>query len=211
MFGDAEVTRSELEQAIGGELDRAIDAVHDTLHRGGVHADDVGSVLLTGGSSLIPALQDRLRSVFAHLADDLSFDAGTPGDVESERRALTASPAVSRCGGTANRSNRPRPAISPSWFLTRLRHVPSVSNAAHPTFSSSTNHRPCESRSVPGGARSCSTPTSSGRPTAGRSPTSTSRMARSRSGCPHTATDSHPRSSFVAREDGCSGDSTSRA
>jgi hypothetical protein len=89
LFGDAEVTRAELEEAIGGELDRAVGAVHDTLDRGGVRAVDVGSVLLTGGSSLIPALQDRMREVFNHLADDLAFDAGTPGDVESERRALT--------------------------------------------------------------------------------------------------------------------------
>jgi hypothetical protein len=44
---------------------------------------------MTGGSSLIPVVQDRLRSMFPHLDDELAFVAGTPGDVESERRALT--------------------------------------------------------------------------------------------------------------------------
>ena len=89
LFGDFEVRRVELERAIGGELDRMASAVTETMARAGVPTTDVGTILLTGGSSLIPAVQDRLRSLFPHLSDELAFDAGTPGDVESERRTLT--------------------------------------------------------------------------------------------------------------------------
>ncbi len=89
LFDDLEVSRTDLDRAIGFELDKAVVAVEDALARGGIRAGDVGTVMLTGGSSLIPAVQERLRAAFPHLDDDLSFDAGTPGDVESERRALT--------------------------------------------------------------------------------------------------------------------------
>jgi hypothetical protein len=97
LFGDLEVTRADFERATGSELDCAVEAVTQTLSRAAASPSDVGAVLLTGGSSLIPAVQDRLRALFPHLADELAFDAGTPGDVESERRALTG---VSR--GLAN-------------------------------------------------------------------------------------------------------------
>jgi hypothetical protein len=89
LFGDVEVRRAELERAVGAELDGMAAAVAETLTRAGARTTDVGTVFLTGGSSLIPAVQDRLRSLFPHLSDELAFDAGTPGDVESERRTLT--------------------------------------------------------------------------------------------------------------------------
>lgn len=89
LFADEEVSRSDFEQATRGELGLVVSAVDDTFRRAGMAAGDVGTVLLTGGSSLIPAVQDRFRAAFPHLSDDLAFDAGTPGDVESERRTLT--------------------------------------------------------------------------------------------------------------------------
>lgn len=89
LFGDLEVSRTDLDRAVVRELDEAVRAVEVTLARGGIGAASIGTVLLTGGSSLIPAVQERLRAAFPHLDDDLSFDAGTPGDIESERRALT--------------------------------------------------------------------------------------------------------------------------
>lgn len=89
LFGDAEVKRSDLETAIATELDNMASAVEETFQRAGAQPSQVGTVLLTGGSSLIPAVQQRLRDAFPHLVDDLAFQAGTPGDVESERRALT--------------------------------------------------------------------------------------------------------------------------
>ena len=72
------VTRTEFDAAIGDEVSAAVLAVRDALGRAGVHAANVGTVLLTGGSSLIPLVQDRLREEFEHL-DDLSFIAGQPG------------------------------------------------------------------------------------------------------------------------------------
>lgn len=89
LFDDLDVTRGELDRAISPELDRAMTAVRHTLDRAGMNAKAVGTLLLTGGSSLVPAVQERLREAFPHLDDDLSFDAGIPGDLESERRALT--------------------------------------------------------------------------------------------------------------------------
>jgi hypothetical protein len=93
---EREVLRAEFEMAIEPALAEVTAAVENCLQRGGVSAHEVGHVLLTGGSSLIPALQKRIRAIFAHL-DDTRFVAGRPGDPESEREALTG---VSR--GLAN-------------------------------------------------------------------------------------------------------------
>lgn len=82
------VTRDDLEAAIGSELEDASASVADVLRKANLDPVDVGAVLLTGGSSLIPAVQRRLREMFPHL-DELTFTAGTPGDVDSEREALT--------------------------------------------------------------------------------------------------------------------------
>ena len=83
-----DVTRADFEAAIRLQLDEAIDAVADTLRRAALRPRDVGQVVLTGGSSLLPALQERLRDFFSHL-DDLTFVAGRSGDVDSERESLT--------------------------------------------------------------------------------------------------------------------------
>jgi hypothetical protein len=91
-----EVRRGDFEQAIEPALGDVLAAVDDCLQRGGVSTHDVGHVVLTGGSSLIPALQNQLRARFEHL-DHSRFAAGQPGDQASEREALTG---VSR--GLAN-------------------------------------------------------------------------------------------------------------
>lgn len=91
-----EVSRAQLQQAIEPALSQLRDAVDDCLRRGGLGADAVGQVILTGGSSLIPAVQQRLRDRFAHLGDT-DFIAGQAGDPVSERESLTG---VSR--GLAN-------------------------------------------------------------------------------------------------------------
>jgi hypothetical protein len=93
---EKEVTRGDFEAAIAPALADVEAAVAACLQRGGVRPRDVGHVLLTGGSSLIPSLQERVRAVFSHL-DDTRVVAGRPGDPESEREALTG---VSR--GLAN-------------------------------------------------------------------------------------------------------------
>jgi Hsp70 protein len=85
---DEVVRREEFEGAISASVDEAITAVDACLERAGLRPQDVGAVKLTGGSSLIPLVQARLRGRFPHL-DDLSFEAGVPGDRGSWRDALT--------------------------------------------------------------------------------------------------------------------------
>src|SRR5262249_6717185 len=52
---EVEVTRSELNQSIEPELGEALLAVRKCLERGGLAPQEVGQVILTGGSSLVPA------------------------------------------------------------------------------------------------------------------------------------------------------------
>jgi hypothetical protein len=82
------VTRLEFENAIEPELRSVVAATNDALAHAGLRAQDVGTVLLTGGSSLIPAVQSRLREQFEHV-DEFSFLAGRPGDIDDAREALT--------------------------------------------------------------------------------------------------------------------------
>jgi hypothetical protein len=91
-----EVTQSEFNRSIEPALSDLMYAVDDCLRRGSVDVSKVGHVILTGGSSLIPAVQARLRERFAHL-EDHAYVAGRAGDPISEREALTG---VSR--GLAN-------------------------------------------------------------------------------------------------------------
>ena len=82
------VTRAELERAIAPEVEAVVQAVRDTLVRAELSSHEISTVVLTGGSSLIPLVQDRLRGEFPVL-DDLSFRAADPGDPESALEALT--------------------------------------------------------------------------------------------------------------------------
>ena len=91
-----DVARSDFERAIEPALGSIVQAVDECLRRGGVPASGIGHVVLTGGSSLIPSVQERLRARFEHLPDT-AFVAGRSGDPASEREALTG---VSR--GLAN-------------------------------------------------------------------------------------------------------------
>ncbi|MFC4408205.1 Hsp70 family protein [Haloarchaeobius iranensis] len=56
--------RSEFESAASGLLDRAIDPVEDALKKADMDAEDVDTVLLVGGSSKIPAVQEQLTDFF---------------------------------------------------------------------------------------------------------------------------------------------------
>ena len=56
-----EVTLAELSQWISGELDRAMACADEALRRAGLAWDALDEVLLTGGSSLLHPLQQRMR------------------------------------------------------------------------------------------------------------------------------------------------------
>lgn len=88
LFGGVDVLREDLERAIGPEIDNAVVEIQTTLVRGGLRPVEVGAVVLTGGSSLVPLFKNRVRERFEHL-DDLAFDAGSADEIESARRTLT--------------------------------------------------------------------------------------------------------------------------
>lgn len=82
------VTREEFEYAVGPELEDVVASVHEALKRADLGVADVSTIILTGGSSLIPAVQARVRAEFEHI-DDFSFIAGEVGDIDSAREALS--------------------------------------------------------------------------------------------------------------------------
>lgn len=58
---DNTVTRETFEQETADLRDSAIDPVGDALEKGGLETNDIDTVLLVGGSTLIPSIQDRLE------------------------------------------------------------------------------------------------------------------------------------------------------
>lgn len=56
-----ELSLAELSRAIGGELDRAIGCAEEALRRAGLEWGALDEVLLTGGSSLLWPIQQRMR------------------------------------------------------------------------------------------------------------------------------------------------------
>lgn len=59
---DEEVTRETFEDATEHLLDDAVDPVQDALDRASLTTEDLDTVLLAGGSTQIPAVQDRLEA-----------------------------------------------------------------------------------------------------------------------------------------------------
>ena len=58
--GDVRVTRDELDDAIRQPLDRFIRAVHETLQRNGIRADDLVAIASVGGGASIPTVTTTL-------------------------------------------------------------------------------------------------------------------------------------------------------
>ena len=61
---EVEITRAEFEAAIKDALDLAEAEMMRCLRDAGLKPEDVGSLLLVGGSSLVPAVEQRLRAIF---------------------------------------------------------------------------------------------------------------------------------------------------
>jgi molecular chaperone DnaK len=59
-----EVTREKFESLTRVLLDEMIDKVADVLHAAGLSPKEVGTVLAVGGSTRVPAVQQRLRALF---------------------------------------------------------------------------------------------------------------------------------------------------
>lgn len=62
---DITITRAEFEQLISGQLERFEEAVSETIRRAGLGDAEIGLVLRTGGSCLIPAVSGILERRFA--------------------------------------------------------------------------------------------------------------------------------------------------
>ena len=79
-----DVARSEFEAAVVPVLDRIEALVRDVMRSCELDFERVDRVVLTGGSSLIPAVQSRVRSLFTHLDEYrfLSYDPRSRDDCE---------------------------------------------------------------------------------------------------------------------------------
>jgi molecular chaperone DnaK (HSP70) len=93
------VTRDEFETAVEDLLDDAIDPLDEALQKGGLTKDEIDNVLLVGGSSNIPAVQDRLEDFFAfepYMTNDLdwivAYGAAIAADIDDDVATLYQCP-----------------------------------------------------------------------------------------------------------------------
>lgn len=61
---DMVITRHEFEDLIKSHVDKSIEIVNQALDDAGVQAQDIDKVLLVGGSTRIPLVRERLKSIF---------------------------------------------------------------------------------------------------------------------------------------------------
>lgn len=69
------VMRDEFEDAVDELIDQAIDPIEEALDKAGLKQSDIDNVLLVGGSSKIPAIQQRIE-------DFLGFEPTTTNDLD---------------------------------------------------------------------------------------------------------------------------------
>ncbi|QAU11397.1 Hsp70 family protein (plasmid) [Halorubrum sp. BOL3-1] len=69
------LTRNEFESEVESLLDRSENALEEALEKAGLDTDDIDSVLLVGGSSKIPGVQD-------HVKDYMGFEPDTTNDLD---------------------------------------------------------------------------------------------------------------------------------
>ncbi|EHQ34895.1 molecular chaperone DnaK [Methanoplanus limicola] len=68
-FLDMDLTRSKFEQLIGDLVDRTIGPVKQALKDAGLNADDIDHVLLVGGSTRVPLVQERIKNLLGKEPD----------------------------------------------------------------------------------------------------------------------------------------------
>ena len=61
---DLEITREEFEKLIGPRIDETKRTVERTLKSAGLEPDEIGAVVRTGGSSLMPIVERMLEDMF---------------------------------------------------------------------------------------------------------------------------------------------------
>lgn len=87
--GSFRVSRSVLERATAPILGRIEQEIHRLLARASMGVADVDRVLMTGGSSLVPSVQQRVTQVFRDLAGRDRVRAYDPRDTGDVERAIT--------------------------------------------------------------------------------------------------------------------------
>ncbi|WP_375449566.1 Hsp70 family protein [uncultured Devosia sp.] len=86
---DIAMTTEELARALDASVERIAATIGETLRRAGVGADAVDSLILTGGSTLVPAIVARLRLMFpaaAMVRTDVLGSVGLGLAMEAARR-----------------------------------------------------------------------------------------------------------------------------
>ncbi len=73
------VSRTEFEQAITEEVARTITALQECIKQSGVHTDDIGLVILTGGSTEIPFVRESFQSIFPNAKISANDKLGSVG------------------------------------------------------------------------------------------------------------------------------------
>lgn len=63
-FGDTRISRRQLEEAIRASLDKIVGRLQRTLEMAALQAHEIDAVFLTGGSSKLPVLRQRVREIF---------------------------------------------------------------------------------------------------------------------------------------------------
>ena len=61
---ECELSRAQLDSMIRPLVDRSISLVHEAIQKASITADEVQAILLVGGSTKVPLVQDSLRKVF---------------------------------------------------------------------------------------------------------------------------------------------------
>lgn len=82
------VERDDLERAISPVLDKIEQLVRTVVSLGDRGPEDIDRVVMTGGSSLIPAVQQRVQSIFGHL-DEYRLLRYDPSDRRGVESAIT--------------------------------------------------------------------------------------------------------------------------
>jgi hypothetical chaperone protein len=83
------VTREDLDAAIAGAARKIADAAHATLNRAGISADAVDTLIVTGGTTRVPAVSEVLSELFPsarRVATDAFGSVGLGLAIEAGRR-----------------------------------------------------------------------------------------------------------------------------
>ena len=88
-IADEKVGRATFEEAIAPLLDGVKEEVLRTLERADLGPDDLGWVVMTGGSSLIPVVQESIMGLFPDLAERGGILRYFPDDQEGVEKAIT--------------------------------------------------------------------------------------------------------------------------